>query len=377
MMKKELHSMKNNFNELEQKSFRLLIVGNKERFVHLEQFSNELIKIGIKTKLVYDLDYIDKFFEINFLKKKQKKNNLNKILNEFKPTVVLSDRITKIVKNIAKKNIPIWILLRGNYWEELEWAKKTIYKNKKGQVSIKQSEKLYDFCFKKSELILPISKYLEKEVTKRYPKKNIQVFPADGRNPDEWKKEFSDELKHPCVGLIQGLNIWGKTRELLTLNNVMKELPEVTFYLAGDGVYNEKIIPSLTNNPNFIWLKNLDYPNKVKKFLSEIDVFLSLTGLEGLGQTIIESLLMKKPTIASNVGGIPEIIIDNKTGLLVEIGDEQMIIEKIHKLIDDPEFGNQLGEQGYEFVKKEFVWKEVARKFKYIINTEWNKKNLG
>ena len=368
MMKRELHNMKNNSNELE--SFRLLIVGNQERFVHLEQFMNELIKIGIKTKLIYDLDYVDKFFDLNFLKKNQKENNLNKILDEFKPTVVLLDRISKIGEKIIEKNIPIWILLRGNCWEELEWAKKTIYKNKRHQMSVKRNEKLYDFCFKKSELILPISKYLEKEVIKRYPKKNIQVFPADGRNPDEWKKEFSNKLKHPCVGLVQGMNIWGKTRELLTLNNVMKELPEITFYLAGDGSYSEKVIPYLIKNTNFVWLKNLDYPNGVKKFLSEIDIFVSLTGLEGLGQTIIESLLMKKPTIASNTGGVPELIIDNKTGLLVETGDEQVVIEKIRKLIDEPEFSNQIAETGYEFVKKEFSWKEIAKKFKDIIKTD-------
>ena len=374
-MKRELHSMKNNSNELEE-SFRLLIVGNQERFVHLEQFVNELNKVGIKTKLVYDLDYIDKFFDLNFFKKNQKKNNLNKMLDEFKPTIVLLDRISKIGEKIIEKNIPIWILLRGNYWEELEWAKKTIYKNKRQQMSVKHNEKLYDFCFKKSELILPISKYLEKEVIKRYPKKNILVFPADGRNPSEWKKEFSNKLKHPCVGLVQGLNIWGKTRELLTLNNVMKELPEITFYLAGDGLYSEKIIPSLTKNTNFVWLKNLDYPKEVKKFLSEIDIFLSLTGLEGLGQTIIESLLMKKPTIASNTGGVPELIIDNKTGLLVEPGDEQVIIEKIRKLIDEPEFGNQIAETGYEFVKKEFAWEEIAKKFKDIIKTDWGGKNI-
>ena len=118
--------MKNYSNELEE-SFRLLIVGNQERFVHLEQFVNELNKVGIKTKLVYDLDYIDKFFDLNFFKKNQKKNNLNKMLDEFKPTIVLLDRISKIGEKIIEKNIPIWILLRGNYREELEWAKKTIY----------------------------------------------------------------------------------------------------------------------------------------------------------------------------------------------------------------------------------------------------------
>ena len=68
--------------------------------------------------------------------------------------------------------------------------------------------KLLDYCFKHSDLILPISKYLEKEVRTRYPNKTIHLFPADGRNPDEWNKIDVKQLKHPCVGLIQGLNIW-------------------------------------------------------------------------------------------------------------------------------------------------------------------------
>ena len=42
--------------------------------------------------------------------------------------------------------------------------------------------------------------------------------------------------------------------------------------------------------------------------------------MEGLGQTIIEALLMKKPIIATNVGGIPELIRDGKNGLLVKNG---------------------------------------------------------
>jgi len=376
MMKEGSLNMRNDSKILEEKQFKLLIVGNKNRFFHLKQFMAELEKIDIQTKLIYDLDYIDKFIELNFFKKNKKKRELEKILNEFKPDVVLLDRISKIGEIIDRKNIPIWILLRGNWWEELEWAKKTIYKSKKDELSIKKNKILFDHCLKKSELILPISKYLEKEVKKRYPVKNIQIFPADGRNPDEWKKELSSKLKHPCVGLVQGLNIWGKTRELLTLNDVMKKLPEVTFYLAGDGIYNKMIVPELEKNSNFIWLKNLNYPNEVKEFLSEIDIFLLLSGLEGLGQTIIESLLMKKPTIASNCGGIPELIIDNETGMLVETGDSETIIKNIRKLSNDPEFGKQIAEKGHNKMKKEFAWKEVARKFKDIIETVERDRNI-
>ena len=46
-----------------EKKFKLLVIGNRDRFIHLEKFLSELNKKGIETKLIYDLDYVNKFFE--------------------------------------------------------------------------------------------------------------------------------------------------------------------------------------------------------------------------------------------------------------------------------------------------------------------------
>ena len=345
--------MKNN-------KLRLLIAGDKTRFIHLKQLITELGKIGIESKLIYDLEFIDKFFEMNVKKKVDRNKNFREILSEFNPDVVLLDRISKIGKKVIEQNIPLLILLRGNLWEESSWAKKTIYKSRIKKLALAKNERLIDFCLKKSSIILPISKYLENEVEKRYPEKNIQLFPADGRIPEEWFSITGKKLKHPSVGLLQGLNIWGKSKELLTLKNVLKELPHVTFYLAGDGIYRNEIIPQLENFKNFIWLKNLRYPKEVKEFFSEIDIFLFLSGMEGLGQTIIEALLMKKPTIATNVGGIPELIRDNESGLLVKNGDDKKIIEYITKFLNDSIFAKEMAETGYNMMKQNYSWKTIA-----------------
>jgi len=348
-------------------NFKILIIGNRDRFIHLEKFATEINKKGIETKLIYDFDFIDKFFELNIKKKIEKNRNFKKLLEDFNPNIVLLDRISKIGKKVIENNIPLWILLRGNYWEEAKWARKTIYKSKKQIISAKKNEELIDYCFENSNLILPISRYLENEVKQRYPNKNIVYFPADGRNPDEWKKVVTQKLKHPCVGLIQGMNVWGKTKELLILKKVMMNLPNVTFYLAGDGRYRKNIIPELIQHKNFVWLNNLEYPNEIRKFFSEIDIFLLLSGLEGLGQTIIESLLMKKPTIASDIGGIPELIQHNKTGLLVKNGDAENISENILKLINNPSYAQEIAESGYQIIKKEFSWNRLSEKFSEII----------
>jgi len=362
--------MKSDQIKIEKISFKILLVGNKERFYHLKQFADQLEKKGIQVKLIYDVDFLQKFFDTNFLKKINKNKSFTKILEEFCPNVVLLDRITEIGKKVIEKNVPLWILLRGNIWEETMWAKKTTNNSIKQRLSFQKNEKLIEYCFTNSDLILPISHYLEDIVKEKYPKKKIRFFPADGRTPEEWNNIETNELKHPCVGLIQGLNIWGKTRELITLKKILEKLPDVTFYLAGDGKYSQKIIPELTKFDNFVWLKNLEYPQEIKKLFSEIDIFLSLSGLEGLGQTIIEALLMKKPVIATKIGGIPELIINNQTGLLVKQGDSEKIIENILKLLKDTEFAKNIAETGYDKIQKTYSWKKLAEEFEKILKTQ-------
>ena len=56
-MKRELHSIKNNDEELKNTKYKILIIGNKDRFIHLKQFSIELEKKGNNIKLIHDLDF--------------------------------------------------------------------------------------------------------------------------------------------------------------------------------------------------------------------------------------------------------------------------------------------------------------------------------
>ena len=347
---------------------KLLIAGDKTRFYHLERFMNALQKNDIKCKLIYDIEYSNKFFDVNIKNRLGRQKKLKKLLNEFRPDVVLLDRLSGIAKEITKTEIPLFILIRGNFWEESKWAKETIYTSPQKRLSFLKNQRFAKTCFNNASVILPISKYLENVARKNIPEKKIELFPADGRDPSEWNRIPGMNLKHPCVGLLQGMNVWGKTRELLTLTKVMKELPDVTFYFAGDGFYKDKIIPKLKNFRNFVWLGSLEYPVEVKKFLSEIDVYLLLSGMEGLGQTIIEALLMEKPVIATNIGGIPELIEDGKTGFLIEIGDHEDLIKKINRVFDQPVTASNMGSKGKEIMQEHFAWDSIAKKFMLILN---------
>ena len=334
---------------------------------------NALQKNDIKCKLIYDIEYSNKFFDINIKNRLGKQKKLKKLLDEFGPDVVLLDRLSGIATEITKANIPLFILIRGDFWEESKWARETIYTSPQKRLSFFKNQRFAKACFNNASVILPISKYLENVVRKNIPGKKVELLPADGRDPSEWNQISGMSLKHPCVGLVQGLNIWGKTRELNTLQDVMRKLPNVTFYLAGDGIYRNEIIPKLKKSENFVWMGNLEYPNEIKKFFSSIDVYLLLSGLEGLGQSIIESMLMKKPVIASNIGGIPEIVVDGETGFLVNLGDSDQIVHLINDLLSKPNLVKKITARAEENVKMNYSWESIAKKFVDILEKTYFK----
>ena len=92
-----------------------------------------------------------------------------------------------------------------------------------------------------------------------------------------------------------------------------------------------------------------------------------LSGLEGLGQSIIESMLMKKPVIASNIGGIPEIITGGKTGFLVNLGDSDQIVYLINQLLSKPDLVKKITAEAEENIKMNYSWESIAKKFSDIL----------
>ena len=175
------------------------------------------------------------------------------------------------------------------------------------------------------------------------------------------------DLDHPCIGLVQDANWWGKTKELLVLEQVLKKMPEINFYWVGDGQYRNKILEKLNKFENFKWLGRLEYPDEIRKFLETIDIYALITGMDLAPLTLKEAQLMEKPVIATDVGGNKEMMVNEKTGFLVKEGDSEDIINKISQLLNNKELAKKMGQEGVKFVKSEFNWEKVAKKFLNIL----------
>ncbi|MDE1769755.1 MAG: glycosyltransferase [Thaumarchaeota archaeon] len=346
---------------------KLLIAGAKPKFFHLTEFADALTKLGVECKLVHDLDIYTGFPSRNIRNWFQTRKKFNNLVKEFKPDAVFIDRMGHFGIAALKANLPLFVHLRGDYWSEIKWAKETLYKGPLKRTVIYLKDRMARQCFKGATIILPICKYLENRVREHYPDKKSYVL-YGGIESSRWFPVTGMELKHPCVGILQGAWIWGKAKEMLTLTKVLESMPNVTFYWAGDGPYRDKILSSLQKYENFKWLGSLEYPGKVREYLAGIDIYALVSGIDMSPLTLQEAQLMEKPVIATNAGGIPELMKDKETGFLVEKGDYNDWIDKISILIKDNNKAKQMGKDGRKFVIEYFSWEKIAREFLPILN---------
>ena len=341
---------------------RLLIGGSPSKLFHLKEFSNELAKLGVESKVVLDTDYCDGFPSRKISNWVHGSAKFNELAKSFKPDAILVDRQRHFGLATSKTNIPLLVHLRGDYWKEMKMAKETLYRSPPKRLALWGWSRIADKCFESADLILPICKHLENRTKEYYPKTNIDTM-YQGINPDNWYSAEGMKLDHPCVGLLQSAVIWEKAREMLTLESVLKKMPSVTFYWVGDGPYREHIMSKLSKYENFKWLGHMQYPDKVREYLSEIDIYLLLSGIDMSPLTLLEAQLMKRPVIATRVGGIPELMNDDKTGFLIERGDYQTLIEKINILLQDENKRDAIGKAGRQFVIENFNWQKIASNF--------------
>lgn len=86
----------------------------------------------------------------------------------------------------------------------------------------------------------------------------------------------------------------------------------------------------------------------------------ALSGTEGLGVVLIEALSYGKPVVASDIGGIPDVIRPGETGLLVPPGDPPALSAALGSLAESPEWARMLGESGRADVQDRFSWARIA-----------------
>jgi len=211
-------------------------------------------------------------------------------------------------------------------------------------------------------------------------KKSIVLYPGvdaikaradlDQRHLRE-KYNLEDKKVLLSVGRLIGRKGFDKVIEAMPL--ILKKLPNTVYFIVGEGLFRkelEKIVKNLNleNAVKFLGSvsdKSLPYFYNLCDILLMPSRFIQARGdVEGFGKVFLEANLYGKPVIGGNSGGVPEAILDGKTGFLVDPESPGDIAEKAIRLLEDDDLRLKMGQAGRARAVNEFNWKKLISEFK-------------
>lgn len=224
------------------------------------------------------------------------------------------------------------------------------------------------------DMIFANSSYIKNKVKDIGIKARVELLPLG--NPHE-QKIFPYSRKEQITILFVGrlIEIKGLPVLLKAFEKVLQEYPDARLNVVGDGPlmrYSVELAKELGIFKNVIFsgflagepLKD-SFRNATMLVLPSITTRTGET--EGLGMVLVEAISFGIPVIGSNIGGIPDIIIDGKTGLLFQPGNDVELAEKILLLIKNESLRRTLVEEGQKHIIENFSWDYIINKLETTI----------
>jgi glycosyltransferase involved in cell wall biosynthesis len=236
--------------------------------------------------------------------------------------------------------------------------------------------------FDVADKIIVVSEPIKTSITSWTKNKDkISVIP-NGVNLNEFDSSRGTEnIRHPSI-LFLGRLVKVKGCDILirSLPTIKKSYPNIHVYIAGEG--NQKhFLQLLAHELNVI--ENLTFLGHIegkKKccIIKSVDLCVFPSRYESFGLAVLEAMACGKAVVASNIGGLPDIVIDCESGYLFESANIEDFSEKVTQLLKDENLRLRMGEVGRSRAINLFEWKlissETFNKYEECLN-ERSKKN--
>lgn len=188
------------------------------------------------------------------------------------------------------------------------------------------------------------------------------------------REQFGIPMNAPIVGIAARMNPWKGQYELIgAVSRLRETFPNLHVMILGANVpamrmeYEKRArAGGIADRVHFG-----GYQKDVRPFLHAFDLFALPSYGEPFGLAIVEAMAMRKPVIACNTGGVPEIITHGRDGWLVEERSEEAVATAITTLLNDGDLCRKLGERARETVRDRFIPRQqsaaVAQRYANLI----------
>lgn len=325
----------------------------------------------------------------------ENKKIMEKALDEFKPDLVhvnnFQRQLTASVIDAAKKrNIPVVFTahdvqaicpailmmdpqrniceacMGGKYTNciKKKCIKNSMLKSILGAVegSFYRNTKVYT---KKIDYVLPPSEfYMKKLIKDGIPKDKISYL-----------HNFIDvdafDVKTEDKGYALYFGRLSREKGIINLINAFAKLDKGTLYIAGDGPEKEEVEQVIKENKLEKRVKLLGFLNKdeMKETIRKAKfVVVPSIWYENCPYSVIETLCTGKPVIGADIGGIPELVKDNKNGFIYKYDDIDELASKMKKLFEDDKLVKKFSEQAKKIAKEQYSKENYYKQIMKIYN---------
>ena len=210
---------------------------------------------------------------------------------------------------------------------------------------------------------------VSKETCDYYSKNGFDVLHVPNAiNLDDFPKKAIKKFKNQIIfaGRLS------KEKGIDVLLDTAKRLsPEYNLHILGTGREEEKVRNMSNSKANVHYLGYQSKQNTIS-LIRGSDLLIQPSVMEGISSTLLEAMGCETCIIASNVGGNPEIIENNKTGVLVEPNNAEELIEKISYLLMENEKRMMMAANGLKTIIK-YDWKQVGKLYLDIYESPLHK----
>ncbi len=232
---------------------------------------------------------------------------------------------------------------------------------------------------RRANRITVISEYLKKCVQKIRRNAAVAVIP-NGVDIDNFCRDFSyGELSvlQDQVGIRPGERVIITVSRLVPKNGVndlvraaavLSEKRKETVFkllLLGEGGQKSdllKLADDLKIKDKVVFIGQVNRSD-LPKYLKISDAFVRPSLSEGLGNAFLEAMAASVPVIGTPVGGIPDFLKDEETGLFCKVGDPESIAQKIEKLVFDDALRKKMAQNALKLVKEKYNWEIIAGEY--------------
>ena len=195
----------------------------------------------------------------------------------------------------------------------------------------------------------------------------IRVIP-NGVDPAVFqRRENSETLKRYGVRkpYVLFLGRLSRQKGIFDLVSATSRLPgDVTVVLVtgapDDPGLAAELSRSIEGGQSILWIDGMLPRKDVVALISGASVFVAPSLYEPFGIMNLEAMACERPVVSTRVGGIPDVVVEGETGLLVQPGDAGKLAEAINSILSRPEWGERMGKEGRERVLSLFTWPRVA-----------------